>query len=175
MFNQKNMIALCVAAGLGFAGAASAGQNAEVNVSGQIAAATCDLSVSNPNIDLGTHISADITAAGDIASSAKDFTLQLTNCSKDQTGASVQLFAKGTALDANGDYFNNTANATVGVKLTADSKPVKPNTSVDLTSVTGLAQGSSASIAMNVGLYSTVGTPASQRIDAPITFSVSYE
>lgn len=34
MFNQKNMIALCVAAGLGFAGAASAGQNAQVNVSG---------------------------------------------------------------------------------------------------------------------------------------------
>lgn len=58
MFNQKNMIALCVAAGLGFTGAASAVQNAQVNVSGQIAAATCDLSVSNPNIDLGTHISA---------------------------------------------------------------------------------------------------------------------
>lgn len=174
MINQKSLIALCITAGLGFAGAASAAQNAQINVSGQIAAATCDLSVSNPNIDLGTHISADVVA-GDIANSQKDFTLQLTNCSKDQTGTSVQLFAKGTALDANGDYFNTTANATVGVKLTSETNLVKPNTSIDLTSVTGLTQGSSASVPMSVALHSTVATPASQRIDAPITFSVSYE
>lgn len=175
MINQKNLIALCIAAGLGFTGAASAATNAQVTVSGQIASATCDLSVSNPNIDLGTYISADIQAAGDITNSAKDFSLLLTNCSKDQSAGSVQLFAKGTALDANGDYFNNTAKATVGVKLSADAKPVKPNTSIDLSGVSGLKQGGSASVPMKVALYSTVATPDSQRIDAPITFSVSYE
>ncbi|QCJ69375.1 fimbrial protein [Providencia heimbachae] len=180
LFNKKNLVVLCVTAGLGFTGVAAAATSAQVNVTGQIAAATCDLNVTNSNIDLGTHISSDITTIGKITPSSHDFELRLSNCSKAFDGsaagaAPVQLFAKGTALLANSDLFNNTVGGTVGVELTADSKQVKPNTSVDLASITDITAGGSATVPMNVVLNSTVATPASQLIEAPITFSVSYE
>lgn len=178
LINKKNLIVLSIAAGLGFSGAAMSATNAQVTVTGNIAAATCDLSVTNTNIDLGTFISSDIENVGTIAGSTHNFDMSLSNCSQEfdgESGKFVQMYAKGTALAANTSLFNNVEKGTVGVAVTADGKEVKPNTNVQLSSIKSLAEGGSAVIPMNVALNSTVSKPASQRIEAPITFSVSYE
>ncbi|GKX61609.1 hypothetical protein SOASR032_01780 [Pragia fontium] len=152
-----------------------AATNAQITITGQISSATCDLNVTQSNIDLGTVISGDVATAGAIASTSKDFTLNLTNCSADQGESSVMsLFAKGTPLAANTSYFNNIDGGTVGVQLTAAGQPVKPNSNTALTSLTGLKTGDSAQVLMNAQLYSTVRNPASQQIEAPITFSLAY-
>lgn len=174
---NKSMLLAPVAAFIMTVGTAQAATNAQVTITGQIAAATCDLNVTNSNIDLGTVISSDVTAAGPIVSTSKDFTLNLSNCSQDgEEGTVVSMFSKGTALAVNTNYFNNIDGGTVGVQLTANGQPVKPNTSTTLTALAGevLTEGGSAQVAMNAQLNSTVAAPASQNIEAPVTFSVAY-
>lgn len=179
LINKKNLIVLSIAAGLGFSGAAMSATNAQVTVTGNIAAATCDLSVTNTNIDLGTFISSDIQTVGTIAGSTHNFDMSLSNCSKDfdaDDGTKfVQMYAKGTALAANTSLFNNIEKGTVGVEVKADEQTVKPNSTIKLSSIDSLTKDGSAVIPMSVALNSTVATPDSQRIEAPITFSVSYE
>lgn len=175
---NKTLLLTPVAALFLVAGIAQASTSAQVTISGQIAAATCNLAVTQSNIDLGTVIPGDITTTGAIASTSRNFTLNLTACTADQAtkepGAVVSLIARGTAMAANTNYFNNVDGARVGVQLTAAGLPVKPNQSTGLTALKGLTAGGSAQVAMNAQLYSTVLTPASQRIEAPITFSVAY-
>ncbi len=103
-------------------GSVQAATNAQVTITGQITSATCYLSVTKNNIDLGTCVSS-ISADSIINGSSKDFTLNLTNCSAnyDSTASSsvpVSLYARGTALAANNNYFNNINGGTVGFKLT---------------------------------------------------------
>ncbi|MEX6118870.1 fimbrial protein [Providencia hangzhouensis] len=161
-------------------GAAQAATNAQITITGQIAAATCDLNVTKNNIDLGTFVPTGILANAVIAGSSENFTLNLSNCTKDYDSTAVgatavNLYAKGTALAANTAYFNNKDGATVGVKLTADgATDVKPNIAADISSLTTLTSGGSATIPMTAELFSTVATPAAQMIEAPITFSVAY-
>ncbi|WP_273802846.1 fimbrial protein [Providencia rettgeri] len=179
LLNKKALVSLCVAAGLSLTGVtAVAAQNAQITVTGQIAAATCDLNVTNTNIDLGSHISSSVTQVGVIANSEYDFQLGLSNCSQDFTAApskNIQLFAKGSSLTTDASLFSTAANGTVGVQLKAENKKVNPNTNFDLASITEIKTTGTATIPMNVALYSTVATPKSQHIQAPITFSVSYE
>lgn len=174
---NKTLLLAPVAAFMITAGAAQAATNAQVTITGQIAAATCDLNVTQSNIDLGTVVSSDVATAGPIASTSKDFTLNLSNCTQDgEEGTTVSLFSKGTALAANTNYFNNVDGGTVGVQLTADGQAVKPNASTALTALAGeaLKAGGIAQVSMNAQLNSTVAKPASQNIEAPITFSVAY-
>ena len=179
---NKTLLTLSfAAAGLMTFSSVQAATNAQVTITGQIAAATCDLSVTKSNIDLGTYVSADITANDVIAGSSKDFTLNLSNCSAaydstDPDAVPVSLYATGTALATNNNYFNNIDGGTVGVKLTADSGAVevKPNVAAEIGSLTALTAGGSATIPMTAALFSTVATPSSQVIEAPITFSVAY-
>lgn len=175
---NKTVLLTPVAALFLVAGIAQAATSAQVTITGQIAAATCDLAVTQSNIDLGTVISGDVTATGPINSTSRNFTLNLTACTAAQattgSGSVPSLFARGTAMAANTNYFNNVDGATVGVQLTAAGQPVKPNQSTGLTTLTGLTAGGSAQVAMNAQLYSTVITPASQQIAAPVTFSVAY-
>lgn len=177
MIFNKTLLLAPVAAFIMSVGTAQAATNAQVTITGQIAAATCDLNVTNSNIDLGTVISSEVATAGAIASTSKDFTLSLSNCTQDgKEGTAVSLFSKGTALAANTSYFNNIDGGTVGVQLTADGQAVKPNASTALTALAGevLKAGGTAQVLMNAQLNSTVANPASQNIEAPITFSVAY-
>lgn len=183
---NKTLLTLSfAAAGLMTFSSVQAATNAQVTITGQIAAATCDLSVTKNNIDLGTYVSSTInTADAVITGSSKDFTLNLTNCSTDYDGTAqgavpVSLYATGTALAANNNYFNNVDGGTVGVKLTADSTTatpvdIKPNVAAAIASLSELTSGGSATIPMTAALFSTVTTPAAQMIEAPVTFSVAY-
>lgn len=157
-------------------GSTQAETNAQVTITGQISAATCDLNVTKNNIDLGTYVPTGIAANSVITGSSENFTLNLSGCTKAVTGVvPVSLYAKGTALAANTNYFNNVDGATVGVKLTADaSTDVKPNVAANITSIQDLTVSGSATIPMTAELFSTVATPSSQMIEAPITFSVAY-
>lgn len=177
MIFNKTLLLAPVAAFIMAVGTAQAATNAQVTITGQIAAATCDLNVTHSNIDLGTVISSDVTAAGPITSTSKDFTLNLSNCTQDgEESTAVSLFSKGTALAVNTNYFNNIDGGTVGVQLTANGQPVKPNASTTLTALAGevLKEGGTAQVLMNAQLNSTVANPASQNIEAPITFSIAY-
>lgn len=182
---NKTLLTLSVAgAGLMMFSSVQAATNAQVTITGQIAAATCDLSVTKNNIDLGTYVSSTISANAVITGSSKDFTLNLTNCSADYDGTAqgavpVSLYATGTALAADNNYFNNVDGGTVGVKLTADSTTatpvdIKPNVAAGIASLSALTSGGSATIPMTAALFSTVATPAAQMIEAPVTFSVAY-
>ncbi|MBP9642108.1 MAG: type 1 fimbrial protein [Budvicia sp.] len=174
---NKTLLLAPVAAFIMSVGTAQAATNAQVTITGQIAAATCDLNVTNSNIDLGTVVSSDVTVAGPIATTSKDFTLNLSNCTQDgETGTVVSMLSKGTALAANTNYFNNVDGGTVGVQLTVNGQAVKPNASTPLTALAGevLTAGGSAQVLMNAQLNSTVAKPATQQIEAPITFSVAY-
>lgn len=174
---NKTVLLTALAASITLASSAHAATDAQVTITGQIAAATCDLSVTKNSIDLGTYTSTGIVANSAITGSEQNFTLNLTNCTADSTGQ-IDLWAKGTALGANNAYFNSKDAGTVGVQLKAASVAVKPNVATDVKAIStltaGLKANGSATIPMTAALFSTVATPASQLIEAPITFSIAY-
>ena len=63
------------------AGAAQAAPNAEMTITSNVVAGTCDVSVSNANLDLGNFSKTDFTEPRKpVADSIKKFTVGLSNC-----------------------------------------------------------------------------------------------
>ncbi|MBS9422695.1 fimbrial protein [Photorhabdus caribbeanensis] len=173
------------------------GKNTQVTITGNVVAATCDVTSPNANakVDLGN---ASTTAFGTstftdqkgIASYAKDasrpITITLSNCDDKNTVADkVQLHVTGPVLGgSNNVIFNNSGDGkNVGAILTykggTDKKSevvVSNNSNVPLgaTGSTG-AEFNGQSITFTAYMASTILKPESnQHIEAPITFSYAY-
>ncbi|MCC8464278.1 fimbrial protein [Photorhabdus bodei] len=199
MKRQILKISVVAALVLGAASAALAeghvGKNTTVTITGNVVAATCDVTSPNANgkVDLGNasataFIASTFTDQKGIVSYVKDaprlITVSLINCDDDNTDASkVQLRVTGPVLDgSNNAIFNESGGGkNVGAILTYESgKKVVPNNGyVPLTgtAATGAKGKDFDGFAVTFTAYmaSTILKPGSdQTIDAPITFSYAY-
>ncbi|MEY1424427.1 fimbrial protein [Morganella morganii] len=161
---------------------AMAEKNATVTFTGAIANATCDVSASQKNVDLGTHAAQSVTDISN-ALSAENFNLNLTNCSDDATdpeGVALHLSATGNTLEGNPNLFADTKASQIGVKLSAidgsnNPVPLKANDKTALDKVK-FAKDGSYTVPVKAELFATVtGTNLNpQMLNVPVTFGVAY-
>ncbi|OMQ23693.1 fimbrial protein [Serratia oryzae] len=174
------MVAPVVAllAGMGIAQAAT---NAQITITANVVASTCDVSISTGNMDLGNFALADFTAvATPVADSVKKFTVGLNNCETPMAeGDTANLIVSGQTLAANPNIFNTTGTNT-GVMLSEVATPTAYISAGDkLTVATAGATPAAGdfngkTLSLQAALASTSTTPDLGMVSAPILFSFSY-
>ncbi|MGE4832548.1 fimbrial protein [Yersinia enterocolitica] len=107
---RKNLLTLAPAALLLLAatGGAQAASNAQMTITANVVAATCDVSLSTNNLDLGNYTRSEFTSvATPIAASVKPFTVGLNNCQDPLVaGDTAGLVVTGQTLGGNPNMFN---------------------------------------------------------------------
>ncbi|WP_246201600.1 fimbrial protein [Budvicia diplopodorum] len=173
-------IALTTLLALGSVSAANAATNAQIVITGDVVAATCDVSLSTNNLDLGNYTPAQFTAvATPVAASVKPFTVGLSNCMAPlAAGDTAGLVVSGQTLGGNPNMFNTTGTST-GVMLTATgvtgyivNNQKLPVATAGATPAAGDFNGKV--INMQAGLATAVTLAQIGHINAPITFSFAY-
>lgn len=162
---------------------AQAASNTTVQITGSVVAATCDVSSSTTNLDLGNYTPGDFTAvATPIADSVQQFVVSLTNCQNPlEIDDTANLVVAGTTLGGSTNIFN-TSGTNAGVMLSQTSTPTAfINTGDKLlvstaTKTTDASDFNGKSLRFNAGLASSsslngvnIGT-----VSAPITFQFVY-
>jgi major type 1 subunit fimbrin (pilin) len=159
-----------------------AASNAQITITGNVVAATCDVSLSSNNLDLGNYTASQFTGvATPVAASQKSFTVGLNNCQTPvAAGDTASLVVTGQTLGGNTNMFNTTGTNT-GVMLSLASTPGTYITAGQklpvATAGTTPAVGdfNSQTLSMNAGLASTSTTDVNiGAVNAPILFSFAY-
>ncbi|MCW7546672.1 fimbrial protein [Photorhabdus sp. APURE] len=171
------------------------GKNTMVTITGNVVAATCDVTSPNANgkVDLGNasenaFLASTFTDQKGIVSYAKEasrpITIALSNCDDKNTVADkVQLHVTGPVLNgSNNLIFNNSEDGkNVGAILTYKDKEAKETVVSNNSNVLLGAKGSTGaefngqSITFTAYMASIVPKPGSnQHVNAPITFSYAY-
>ncbi|WP_332624469.1 hypothetical protein [Klebsiella grimontii] len=179
----KSILALVPVAAtlLAGAGVAQAASNAQMTITANVVAATCDVSLSNANLDLGNYSkSAFSNVATPIASSVKTFTVGLNNCETPAAaGDQANLIVSGQTLGGNPNIFNSTGTNT-GIMLSEVTSPTTYITAGQKLSVatagTTPAKGdfNTKTLSLQAGLASASTTPDIGMVSAPILFSFAY-
>jgi len=183
---RKTLLTLTPAALLLLAvsGGALAASNAQVTITGNVVAATCDVSASTSTLDLGNHTPSEFTAvATPIASSTKQFTVGLNNCQTPvATGATAGLIVNGATLGGNPTIFN-TSGTNTGVMLSNAATPTvhiaagqKVNLATASSTPLNAADFNGKSMTFNASLASSSTLTAVNlgSVNAPITFQFAY-
>ncbi|WP_422527421.1 fimbrial protein [Serratia fonticola] len=174
-------LAPVVAALLAGSGVAQAASNAQMTITANVVAATCDVSLSNPSLDLGNYSkSAFTTVATPVTASVKTFTVGLSNCETPaKAGDKASLIVTGQTLGGNPNIFNSTGTNT-GVMLSETATPTKYITNGQKLAVATAGATPTAgdfnakSLSLQAGLASTSTTPDIGMVSAPILFSFAY-
>lgn len=164
-------------------GGAQAASNAQITITGTVVAATCDVSLSTNNLDLGNYTPADFTAvATPIVASQKSFTVGINNCQTPlASGDTANLVVTGQTLGGNPNIFNSTGTNT-GVMLSLASAPAGTyiNSGDKLLVATAGATPAQSdfngkTLSLQAGMASTTTTGVDiGAINAPILFSFAY-
>ncbi|WP_337262277.1 MULTISPECIES: fimbrial protein [unclassified Serratia (in: enterobacteria)] len=162
---------------------AQAASNAQITITGTVVAATCDVSLSTNNLDLGNYTPSQFTGvATPVPASQHPFTVGLSNCeSPVAAGDTASLVVTGQTLGGNPNMFNNTGTNT-GVMLREASAPAGTyiSSGEKLTVATAGATPSAAdfngrTLSLTAGLASTASSGADiGAVNAPILFSFAY-
>lgn len=160
---------------------AQAANNAQMTVTANVVAATCDVSLSTTNLDLGNYSKTAFTAiATPVATSIRNFTVGLSNCEAPTTaGDKANLIVSGQTLGGNPNMFNTTGTNT-GIMLSETSSPTAYITTGQKLSVATAGATPAAgdfnakSLSLQAGLASTSTTPDLGLVNAPILFSFAY-
>ncbi|HGM5491180.1 TPA: fimbrial protein [Serratia fonticola] len=167
---------------LAVAGNVQAASNAQMTITANVVAATCDVSLSTNNLDLGNFAPAQFTGvATPIPSSQKTFTVGLSNCETPLAAADkANLVISGQTLAGNPNLFNSTGTNT-GVMLNEVSAPAAYFTNGQKLSVATAgatpAPGdfNAKTLSLQAGLASTDITKTDiGSVSAPILFSFAY-
>ncbi|OCQ54176.1 Fimbrial protein [Photorhabdus australis subsp. thailandensis] len=171
------------------------GKNTMVTITGNVVAATCDVTSPNANgkVDLGNASEnafkpSTFTDQKGIVSYAKEasrpITIALSNCDDKNTEAGkVQLHVTGPVLGgSNNVIFNNSGDGkNVGAILTYESGSGTDKKQVVVSNNSNVPLGATGtefngqSITFTAYMASTILKPGSnQHVDAPITFSYAY-
>lgn len=173
-----NPVALMLFAATGSVHAAS---NAQMVITGNVVAATCDVSLSTSNLDLGNHTPAVFTVvAKPVPQSLKTFTLGLSNCQAPlAANDTANVTVSGQTVAGNPNIFNSSGTDT-GVML---STVLRPNDYINAGSKLEIASAKSTpaasdfnakTITLQAGLASTSATPQIGTVNAPVLFSFTY-
>ncbi|OMQ21892.1 hypothetical protein BMI79_14400 [Serratia oryzae] len=168
---------------LAAAGNAQAASNAQLTVTGTVVAATCDVSLSTNNLDLGNHTPADFTAvATPVVASQKSFTVGVNNCQTPLLGGdTANLVVSGQTLGGNPNIFNSTGTNT-GVMLRLASAPagtyIKSGDKL-LVATAGATPAQTdfngKTLSLQAGLAATTTTGVNiGAVNAPVLFSFAY-
>jgi len=164
------------------AGNVQAASNAQLTVTANVVAATCDVSLSTNNLDLGNYAPTQFTGvATPIPASQKTFTVGLNNCQVPaQAADTANLVISGQTLGGNPNLFNSTGTNT-GIMLNQVATPTTYITSGQKLLVATAGEIPSASdfntktLSLQAGLASTTTTGINiGAVNAPILFSFSY-
>lgn len=174
-------LAPVVAALLAGAGVAQAASNSQMTITANVVAATCDVSLSNPSLDLGNYSKSAFTAvATPIVDSVKTFTVGLNNCETPvAANDQASLIVTGQTLGGNTNIFNSTGTNT-GIMLSEVTSPTTYITAGQKLSVATAGETPEAgdfnakSLSLQAGLASTSTTPDLGLVSAPIVFSFAY-
>ncbi|KFK96374.1 MULTISPECIES: fimbrial protein [unclassified Serratia (in: enterobacteria)] len=164
------------------AGNAQAATNAQLTVTANVVAATCDVSLSTNNLDLGNYAPSQFTGvATPIPSSQKTFTVGLNNCQVPaQAADTANLVVSGQTLGGNPNLFNSTGTNT-GIMLNQVATPNSYITNGQklLVATAGATPAASdfnsKTLSLQAGLASTTTTGINiGAVNAPILFSFAY-
>ncbi|MFB6328418.1 fimbrial protein [Pantoea deleyi] len=158
-----------------------AASNAQITITGNVVAATCDVSISTNNLDLGNFSKSSFTAvATPVRESVKQFTVGLSNCETPlATGDTAGLIVTGQTLGGNPNIFNSTGTNT-GIMLSKTSTPdayITAGQKLSLAtagSTPAASDFNARSLSLQAGLASTSTTPDIGSVSAPILFSFAY-
>lgn len=180
---RKSLFALAPVVVTLFAGTgvAQAASNAQITITANVVTATCDVSLSNPNLDLGSYSKSAFTAvATPITGSVKNFTVGLSNCeTPEKAGDKASLIVSGQTLGGNPNIFNGTGTNT-GIMLSLVDKPTAYITSGQKLEVATAGETpapgdfNAKSLRLQAALASTSTTPDIGMVSAPILFSFAY-
>ncbi|KFK96917.1 MULTISPECIES: fimbrial protein [unclassified Serratia (in: enterobacteria)] len=169
---------------LAAAGNAQAASNAQITVTGTVVAATCDVSLSTNNLDLGNYTPSDFTTvATPVAASQKTFTVGINNCQTPLSGGdTASLVVTGQTLGGNPNIFNSSG-TNAGVMLREASAPAGTyikNGDKLLVATAGATPAvgdfNGKNLSLQAGLASsTSGTGVNiGAVNAPVLFSFAY-
>ncbi|MEQ0077193.1 hypothetical protein [Klebsiella sp. CN_Kp116] len=171
------LTALLIAPGISYSAS-----NAQMTITSNVVASTCDVSVSNTNLDLGNFNKSAFQAVGvakPITSSIKNFTVGLSNCETPTAGGVARLKVTGQTLAGNSNIFNSTGTNT-GIMLNLKDQAnvyINAGDKLDIatagdTPTSGDFNGKTLSL--QAGLASSSTTPDIGEINAPVLFSFIY-
>ena len=167
---------------LAVAGNAQAASNAQLTVTANVIASTCDVSLSTNNLDLGNYAASAFSGvATPIPASKKSFTVGLNNCdAPGATGDKAYLVVSGPVLGGNPNMFNSTGTNT-GVMLNQVATPTTyiNNNEKLLVATAGstpaVGDFNTKTLNLQAGLASTTTTGISiGAVSAPILFAFAY-
>lgn len=168
---------------LAMAGGSQAGSNATVQITGNVVAATCDVSSSVTSIDLGNYTPAQfIAVATPVPDSKHQFTVGLNNCQNPlKIGDTASLVVLGDTLGGNPNIFN-TSGTNTGVMLNQPANPTDFIRSGDrlllstAKKITDASDFNSKLLTFNAGIASSSSGSGvdTGSISAPITFQFAY-
>lgn len=188
---KKQVLGLSMLASLvmGMAGMAHASQSATITFTGDIAKATCDVSVNGSgNIPLGSFVPTQFTVNQPLKDSEKTTTLAFGNCDGAEiaAGDSIDLKAEPTenapAFTTAGLFGDGaSANTNVGVSLKAsvdgkaavDLKPDEPLAIFTADAATPAASAVIDPVVLTAALQS-IATPKPGAVKSTVVFSAVY-
>ncbi|MGL5970048.1 MAG: fimbrial protein [Kluyvera sp.] len=160
-------------------GAANAASNAQMTVTADVVAATCDVSLSTSAMDLGNYAPKDFTAiATPVAASTKQFTVGVNNCDAPlAAGDTANLVISGQTLGGNPNIFNSTGTNT-GIMLNQKGSATYLKNGDKLSVATAATPSASdfnaKVLTLEAGVASTSTTADMGHISAPVLFSFAY-
>lgn len=165
-----------------FAGAANAASNAQMTITSSVVATTCDVSVSNPNLELGNFATSALSKdlAKPAAASIKQFTVGLSNCEAPKAAGVASLKVTGATLGGNPAIFNADTNANTGIMLSQPDQADQYIQNGDVLEVATAGETPTAGdldgkmLRLQAGLASTSATPNIGFVSAPVLFSFVY-
>jgi major type 1 subunit fimbrin (pilin) len=167
---------------LAIAGNVQAASNAQLTVTANVVAATCDVSLSTNNLDLGNFAPSEFTGvATPVPASQKTFTVGLSNCETPLAAKdTANLVISGQTLAGNPNLFNSTGTNT-GIMLNEVSTPTTYLTNGQKLSVATAGETpesgdfNAKTLSLQAGLASTsISNTDIGSVNAPILFSFSY-
>ncbi|HDL7428192.1 TPA: hypothetical protein PXN84_002645 [Yersinia enterocolitica] len=179
---HKNLLTLAPAALLLLAatGGAQAASNAQMTITANVVAATCDVSLSTNNLDLGNYTRSEFTSvATPIAASVKPFTVGLNNCQDPLVaGDTAGLVVTGQTLGGNPNMFNTTNTGIMLSKVATPTAFISNNDKLIVAtagSTPAAGDFNTKTLSLQAGLASTSATAADiGAVSAPILFSFAY-
>lgn len=168
---------------LTLANGAQAASNTTVQITGSVVAATCDVSSSATNLDLGNYTPSEFTTvATPITGSMQQFSVSLTNCQNPlKSGDTANLVVAGTTLGGSTNIFNSSG-TNAGVMLSQASSPtvfinagdkLLVSTATEITNSTDF-NGKSLSFIAGLASSSSKNGVNIGTVSAPITFQFVY-
>lgn len=159
-----------------------AASNAQMTITANVVAGTCDVSISAANLDLGNFSKSQFTGqavATPLPASIKNFTIGLSDCENPKAvNDTANVVVSGQTLGGNTNMFNSTGTDS-GIMLSLVSSPTTYITNqqkIEIASAgsTNSSEFDGKTLAFQAGLAATSTTPQTGAVSAPILFSFAY-